>query len=158
MAHEILVRHNRPFAAELWQQALAERTAETADANLARFDELCSQYGVRLPSVAERLSERFTRPLAIDRLRALVAPAIVAADTSNRRPIAALKHEIGSLAQEPAGAGLDLPDWLEALEEEVSSVRCKRRHRQAHDEHPRRIKQVRLSWEEWQQQIATDAS
>ena len=38
MAHEILVRHDRSVAAELWQRALAERTAETADANLARFD------------------------------------------------------------------------------------------------------------------------
>src|SRR5207342_3197240 len=35
MAHEILVRHDRPSAAELWQQALAARTAETSDAKLA---------------------------------------------------------------------------------------------------------------------------
>ena len=124
MAHEILVRQNRPAAAEMWQQALAERTAETADANLARFDELCNQYGVRLPSVAERLGERFTRPLAIDRVRALVGPAIAAADTGDRTAIAALEQEIASLAHEPAGAGLDLPDWLAALEEEVSMVRC----------------------------------
>jgi hypothetical protein len=157
MAHEILVRHNRPLAAELWQQALAERTAETADANLDRFEALCNQYGVRLPSVAERLGERFTRPLAIDRLRALVAPAINAADTGDPAPIAALKLEIANLALEPAGAGLDLPDWLEALEEEVSSVRCKRRHHQADDDAPRRIRQVRLSWDEWQQQTAEDA-
>jgi hypothetical protein len=157
VAHEILVRHNRPVAAELWQQALAERTAETADANLARFEELCSQYGVRLPSVAERLGERFTRPLAIDRVRALVGPAIAAADTDDREPIAALQQEIASLAQEPAGAGLDLPDWLAALEEEVSMVRCRRRH-QADDEAPRRIPQVRLTWDEWQHQIAEDAT
>jgi hypothetical protein len=158
MAHEILVRQNRPAAAELWQRALAERTAETADANLARFDELCNEYGIRLPSVAERLGERFTRPLAIDRVRALVAPAIAAAETTNRRPIDALKQEIADLAQEPAGAGLDLPDWLEALEEEVSAVRCKRRNHQPADDAPRRIQQVRLSWEEWQRQIADEAS
>jgi hypothetical protein len=157
MAHEILVRHNRPAAAELWQQALAERTAETADANLARFDALCNEYGIRLPSVAERLSERFTRPLAIDRVRALVGPAIAAADTGDLHPIAALKEEITSLAQEPAGAGLDVPDWLEALEEEVSVARCKRRHHQADDEAPRQIQQVRLTWDQWQQQIADDA-
>jgi hypothetical protein len=156
MAHEILVRHHRPVAAEIWQQALAERTAETADANLARFDELCNQYGVRLPSVAERLGERFTRPLAIDRLRALVGPAVIGAETGDAGPIIALKQEIASLAQEPAGAGLDLPDWLEALEEEVSLVRCKRRHQHAEDEAPRRIQQVRLSWDEWQQQVAED--
>jgi hypothetical protein len=157
MAHEILVRNNRPMAAELWQRALAERTAETADANLSRFDELCDEYGIRLPSIAERLGERFTRPLAIDRVRALVAPAIAAAETRAPAPMEALQQEISSLAQEPAGAGLDLPDWLAALEEEVSLVRCKRRHHQGIDDGPRRVDQVRLSWDEWQQQIADDA-
>jgi hypothetical protein len=157
MAHEILVRHNRPAAAELWQQALAARTAETSDAKLARFEELSTQYGVRLPSIAERLSERFTRPLAIDRVRALIGPAVAAAGTCNREPFTALQEEIASLSSEPAGAGLDLPDWLAALEEEVSMVRCRRRH-QAGDDAPRRIEQVRLSWEQWQRQIADDAA
>lgn len=156
MAHEILVRHERPGAAEMWQQALADRTAETADANLARFEELSGQYGVRLPSIAERLGERFTRPLAIDRVRALVGPAIAAAETEDRGPISALEQEIGSLVLEPAGAGLDLPDWLAALEEEVSLVRCRRRQ-QDDDDAPRRIKQVSLSWEQWQREIANDA-
>jgi hypothetical protein len=157
MAHEILVRQNRPAAAELWQQALAARTAETSDAKLARFEELSVQYGVRLPSVAERLGERFTRPLAIDRVRALVGPAIAAAGTCHKAPFTALQQEIASLASEPAGAGLDLPDWLAALEEEVSMVRCRRRH-QSSDDAPRRIEQVRLSWEQWQRQIADDAA
>ena len=123
MAHEILVRHNRPAAAEMWQQALAERTAETADANLARFEELCDQYGIRLPSVAERLGERFTRPLAIDRVRALVGPAIAAADTDDDEPIAALRAgnrqprpgagrrrpRPARLARRPGGRSLDGP-------------------------------------------------
>jgi hypothetical protein len=158
MAHEILVRQNRPAAAELWQQSLADRTAETADAKLARFDTLCNQYGIRLPSVAERLGERFTRPLAIDRVRALVGPAMAAAESGDRAAFVALKQEIASLASEPAGAGLDVPDWLEALEEEVSAVRCKRRNQRTANDAPRRIEQVRLSWEEWQRQIAADAS
>jgi hypothetical protein len=108
--------------------------------------------------VAERLGERFTRPLSIDRVRALVGPAIAAAHTAEKGPITALKQEIASLAHEPAGAGLDLPDWLEALEDEVSTVRCKRRHHHATDDAPRRIEQVRLTWDEWQQQIAEDAT
>jgi hypothetical protein len=164
MAHEILVRHGRAAAAELWQQALAERTAEAADANLARFERLCDEYGVRLASVAERLAERFTRPLAIDRVQALVGPAMEAAGggdptaSGNREPVpfVALRQEIESLAQEPAGAGLDLPDWLEALEEEVSQVRCQHRHRQPSDDALRRIEQARLSWEDWLRQIGTN--
>jgi hypothetical protein len=158
MAHEILVRNNRPLAAELWQRALAERTAETADANLSRFDELSAQYGIRLPSIAERLNERYIRPLAIDRVRALVAPAIAAVESGDPAPFSALQQEIASLADEPAGAGLDLPDWLAALEDEVSTVRCRRRQRQRADDAPRHLEQVQLSWEEWQHQIADDAS
>jgi hypothetical protein len=158
MAHEILVRHNRPVAAELWQRALAERTAETADATLARFDALCEEYGFRLPSIAERLSERYTRPLAIDRVKALVGRAVSAANTSDMAPFDALQREIASLAQEPAGAGLDLPDWLAALEEEVSAVRCKRRSLRELEDGPWRVDQVRLSWDDWQQQIADDAA
>ena len=100
MAHEILVRHNRPAAAEMWQQALAERTAEAADANLARFEELCDQYGIRLPSVAERLGERFTRPLAIDRVRALVGPGHRRGRQRRPRPRSPrCEQEIASLAQ-----------------------------------------------------------
>ncbi|MCC7474973.1 MAG: hypothetical protein IT425_06225 [Pirellulales bacterium] len=156
MAHEILVRRNRPAAAEMWQQALSERTAETADANMARFESLCNQYGVRLPSIAERLGERFTRPLAIDRVRALVWPAMAAAETEDRDPIRALEEEIASLASEPAGSGLDLPDWLAALEEEASAVRCRLRQQDL-DDAPRRIQQVALSWEAWQRQIAGDS-
>jgi hypothetical protein len=156
MAHEILVRHDRPAAAELWQQALAERTGEASDAQLAQFELLCERYGVRLASVAERLAERFTRPLAIDRVRALVARAMDSARSDDQTAFAALEQEIESLAHEPAGAGLDVPDWLAALEEEVSLVRCAKRHREPSDDLLRRIPQVRLSWEELQRQLASD--
>ena len=123
MAHEILVRQNRPAAAEMWQQALAERTAEAADANLARFEKLCDEYGIRLASIAERLAERFTRPLAIDRVRALVKPAMDAAGSERphrvRRPGAGNRKPLpragrrrprrSRLARRPGGGGLDGP-------------------------------------------------
>jgi hypothetical protein len=153
IAHEVLVRRNRPAAAEMWEQALAERTAETADANMAQFEALCEKYGIRLPSVAERLAERFTRPLAIDRIQALVPPAIAAAGSEDNAPFELLTQEVASLAEEPGGAGLDLPDWLDALEEEVSLVRCQRRNRHPNDNVLRRFEQARLSWADWQKQL-----
>jgi hypothetical protein len=156
MAHEILVRQNRPAAAEMWQQALAERTAEAADLNLARFEKLCEEYGIRLASIAERLNERFTRPLAIDRVRALIRPAMEAIGSNDPTAFAALEAEIESLSREPAGAGLDVPDWLTALEDEVSMVRCAKRHHETGDDELRLV-QVRLSWEELQEQLANDA-
>jgi hypothetical protein len=152
MAHEILLRHGRPAAAEMWQQALVEQTAEAAEENLTRFEALCEHYGMRLPSIAERLAERFTRPLGMDRVRVLVAPAMAAAGSGDPAPFAALEKEIEALASEPIGAGLDVPDWLDALEEEVSTVRSAQRHREPSDDVLRRVEQVRLTWDEWQEQ------
>jgi hypothetical protein len=156
MAHEILLRQGRPAAAEIWQQALAAQTANAADENLARFEQLSEHYGMRLPSIAERLAERFTRPLAIDRVRALVGPAMAAAGTDDPAPFAALEEEIEALGSEPIGAGLDVPDWLDALEEEVSIVRSAQRHREPSEDVLRRIGQVRLTWDEWLEQSADE--
>ena len=76
LAHEVLVRGARDAAAEIWRNAVAERTSPIADEHLKRFQRLCKKYGMQLPSVAERLSERFVRSLEIDQLCALLRPAI----------------------------------------------------------------------------------
>ena len=120
MVHEVLVRRGRDGAARLWARAMAKETQATADQQLHRLAELQKKYGMRLSTVADRLAEQFLQPLAIDRLRALIRPAIA----ESRRQLephafTALEAEAGQLAQEPTGAGLDLPDWLVILEEEV---------------------------------------
>ncbi len=127
LAHEILVRRGRMAAAEMWRRAMAERTAEVADALSRRLGELRTKYGMRLPTVDDRLAERFVRPLAIDRVRALVTPAVE--DVRLGRPsdaFARLEHETDELTQEPTGVGLDVPGWLQALESEVREARRKR--------------------------------
>ncbi|MEM6798048.1 MAG: hypothetical protein AAF589_00910 [Planctomycetota bacterium] len=155
LAHKILVRQDRPAAAELWRRAVADRTAEQADQFQARFAELCGQYGMRLPTIAERLAERFVRPLTIDRLRSLVRPAMAAvAEDGEVNPVmAVIEDELDSLTQEPSGAGLDVPDWIAALEEEVSEVRQQRRWLPADDDPLSRVEQVSLTWGELQEQM-----
>ena len=155
MAHEILVRKNRRAAAELWQRALADRTADVADVHLEKLGKLSANYGMRLPTVAERLAERFTRPLAIDRVRALVAPAMALADEQGE-VFAALDREIQMLAGEPAGAGLDVPDWLTALEDEVTATRVTKRHREFTGDILRHIGQTLLPWKDLQEQLRQD--
>ncbi len=96
-AHEILVRHRRDAAAEMWRQAFAERTSEAADLHLKRLTDLGVEYGMQLPTIVDRLNERFVRPLVIDQLRAMVEPAmnghgdaaqrvVCGAGERNRRP------------------------------------------------------------------------
>ena len=76
LAHEVLVRCGREDAADVWREAIAARSKNIAADHMRRLTRLVGKYGMRLQTVADRLSERFVRPLAIDRLRALVGPAI----------------------------------------------------------------------------------
>jgi hypothetical protein len=123
LAHEILVRRSQDQAARIWRKALTERIKGEADQYLTKLAELQKKYAMRMPTVADRLAERFVRPLAIDRIRALVGPAI---DEARRGGDAAkfelLRHDTQYLTREPTGVGLDVPAWLVALEEEVEDA------------------------------------
>ena len=140
LAHEILVRRGEDQAARTWRKALTERIHEEANQYMAKLADLQKKYAMRMPTVADRLAERFVRPLAIDRIRALVAPAIAEARAANTsgcsvhpRELAAaeqpacpkfeiLQHDTEYLTREPTGVGLDVPAWLVALEEEVEDA------------------------------------
>jgi hypothetical protein len=123
LAHEILVRRAQDQAARIWRKALTERINDEADQYLVKLAELQKKYAMRMPTVADRLAERFVRPLTIDRIRALVAPAIEEARQGGDAPkFEMLQHDTDYLTREPTGVGLDVPAWLVALEEEVDDV------------------------------------
>jgi hypothetical protein len=171
LTHEVLVRSGREDAAEIWRSAVGERTAEIAEDYLRRFVRLNRKYGMRLPSIADRLGERFIRPLLVDRLRALVQPAIEETigprpgeEEKGRKPrpvkrkaaggaFARLEDGIEQFAREVSGAGFDVPAWLESLEQEVERVQSQ----EAEDEEmpwpdfP--VPEVRLSKEEVRRQV-----
>jgi hypothetical protein len=154
LAHEVLVRFGRQQAAEAWRKAVAERTATVAEDHLKRFAHLVKKYGMRLPSVAERLGERFLRPLEIDRLRALVQPAVE--ELRDGRPgvaFARLEEEIAMFTSEVTGAGFDLPSWLEALQQEVDRVQSQWPEDSETLEPLLRLPQVLLSPEEAQREV-----
>ncbi len=154
MAHEVLVRANQAGAAELWRRTMAERTADAADQHLKRLNQLQKKYGMRLPTIADRLAERFVRPLDIDRIRALVK--LAAEDARQERASEVfdiLESEASDLAGQPAGAGLDLPDWLVALEEEVDTVCGPTRPQESSPETPPLGPAVKLTWDEIQSQL-----
>jgi hypothetical protein len=132
----------------MWRQAFAERTSEAADLHLARLKALSAEYGMQLPTITDRLNERFVRPLVIDRLRAMVNPAMNGSPKRRQSAFKSLEQEIADLVSEPHGAGLDVPDWLAALEGEVTEARSRMNHVSSSDRLSRRIGQVRMSWEE----------
>jgi hypothetical protein len=124
LAHDVLIREGLDGAATLWRDAVMKRSEGVADQNLQRYEQLVSRYGMRLPSVAERLGERFIRPLEIDRLRALVRPAMEELDESeSSTAFELLEREVARFTAEPGGVGFEVPPWIDALEEEVERAR-----------------------------------
>ncbi|XZE33429.1 hypothetical protein SH501x_004213 [Pirellulaceae bacterium SH501] len=124
-AHEVLVHAGCQNSAQQWRRALAERVAPESDQYLERLQKLQEAYAMKMPTVADRLNERFVKPMTIDRMRALIRPAIRqlrASDTEESRAFDLLVKEAHLMMREPTGVGLDIPAWLLMLEEEVDRV------------------------------------
>ncbi len=154
MVHEVLVRRGYESAARMWCRAMAKETSATADQQLKRLAELQKKYGMRLSTVADRLGEHFIRPLAIDRVRALVRPAAEEARRGlDPKAFSQLEAEASELAEEPTGAGLDLPDWLSMLEDEVERASGNAHREEAAIAALDRLPRVYLSWDEIQRQL-----
>ena len=124
-AHEVLVHAGCQDSAQQWRRALAERVARESDQYLERLAKLQEVYAMKMPTVADRLNERFVKPMTIDRMRALIRPAIRQLRASDREESHAfdlLVEEAHLMMREPTGVGLDIPAWLLMLEEEVDRV------------------------------------
>jgi hypothetical protein len=150
LVHQVLIRAGRTAAAETWRRAIAEKTSDVASWHLKRLAELSASYGLRLATVQDRLEERFVRPLAIDRMRALIRPAMEELRTSTTSAsFEQLEREVVDFADAPTGAGLDVPRWLIDLEEEIA------RAEEAADAAPTPwpIEPVRLTWDEIEVQL-----
>lgn len=126
MGHEVLIRCGRHRVAELWQKALALASGSQADDYLKRLALLEQTHGMCLRTIRDRLEERFIRPLALDRLCALVKPVIEEARQGGRS-FGRLERELRPYLETPVGVGLDVPHWLQRLGMEVHRVRVGQR-------------------------------
>jgi hypothetical protein len=153
-AHRVLVDSGQLEAAADWRREFAQRTAEVADRHQARFEELCALHGMRLSSIGDRLNERFVRPLAIDRVCALIRPAVEAAAGGERnQAFAALLEELDEFLQYPAGSAVDIPDWLLRLEDELDAVQNSDDVGLINDDKMPRIYEAIPSWKQVCRQI-----
>ncbi len=120
VAHEMLIRCGRDGAAEIWHQALAERTDELAEVLVRQYAILREEHGMHLRSVAEQVEQRLAQPLEINHLRVLMREA--AQELRSDRPgekFAQLQARIAPLVLAGSGSGYQLPAWVQALREEV---------------------------------------
>lgn len=119
-AHEVLVRSGLENAAMRSRRSLSDRIGSEAEVYVKKLRELQNDYAMRMPTVADHILERFVQPMTIDRMRALVGPAIRDAETDQpSRAFQLLEQEAELLTRHPTGVGIDVPAWLHSLEEEV---------------------------------------
>lgn len=148
LAHEVLARSGKEDAAQIWEDVFAIKTEDMAARHLADLDKLERKYGMRLPSVTNHLQERFVKPLAVNKMIALLGTSC---DESRRRtdvsppkpPVKGRRRTKGvensEVSGDPpafrrlqelsedylkttSGSGLDVPPWLRALEEELNRI------------------------------------
>ncbi|MEZ6094070.1 MAG: hypothetical protein R3C03_07490 [Pirellulaceae bacterium] len=119
-AHEILVRNGEPDVARDWRRSLVERVGPEAGRYLAQMTRLRKKYSIQMASIGQHLEGRFVKPMLIDRLVAMVPEAMQEPDSAeSRETFDMLKFECDTMSRMSAGVGIDVPDWLQALEEEI---------------------------------------
>ncbi len=159
--HDEMIRAGRHEAAELWERAVAKRSVQAAEEHLRHYRKLSEKYGMWLPSVHERLNERFIRPLQIARMCGLVPDAIrEARDDIGHEAFDELEEQIELFAKEPMGVGYEIPEWLSALQDEVMATHIDIEDAEVDESKkddaynlPPTIPQIRLSRSELDRQI-----
>jgi hypothetical protein len=122
-AHEILVRNHEPDVAREWRRSLVERVGGEASRYLGQLTRLRKKYSIQMASIGQHLEGRFVKPMLIDRLVAMVPDAVRDPESKECQTVfEMLKFECDTMIQMSPGVGIDIPDWLAALEEEVDKA------------------------------------
>ncbi len=119
-AHRILVRRQQSSVARMWRKSLKMRVGSEAERYIQMLDQLRHKYSIQMNSVGRRIEGRFGSEMQIDRLTALVKPAMTEEMTeSTAKAFHLLKQEAQTFSRTTMGVGVDLPAWLASLENEV---------------------------------------
>ena len=123
--HDSLIRSKNPQAAKLWKTNFKQNSSGLAEKSLQRYNALTRRYGVQLPSVSERIKERFIRPLDVAQMCGLVPDAMTQVHKTgeNNSVFAELEKEVDAFLKTPSGNGFEAPEWLNELQDEVFSSR-----------------------------------
>ncbi len=124
IAHEVLAREGHAEAAFLWEQLCEAQAAELADECLAEYVRLSELHGMRMPAILDHLNKRFVKPLAVNRMLALVGRAMTDARHGDESSpaFARLEEEVEEYLQDSWGSGVDVPEWLQSLGQELERV------------------------------------
>ena len=121
IVHEVFVRNNLMEAAEVWESSFELQTSDKADQHLRELRRLQKKFGMRMPAITDHLRERFVKPLAVNRMLALVDQSVKdsRAGKESSRAFSLLSNAVNDYLEDSWGSGVDIPEWLRLLEKEV---------------------------------------
>lgn len=123
LVHEMLTRLQEIEAAKLWEGTYEAQTTDLAARHLQDLSGLQRAYGMRMPTIADHLNQRFIKPLAVNRMLALVDQAVKDSLAGVPSPsFTELRREVDLYLADSWGSGVDIPPWLRQLEKEVYDV------------------------------------
>jgi len=123
LVHETLARRDA-IAATLWQARVEDITRDSAEKYVSELAKLEKTHGIRLATIRDRIEERFVQPLVLDRLCAMIEPALEQAPAwLGKTEPSPLEKELEPFATTPSGVGLDVPPWLVRLQNELERAR-----------------------------------
>ena len=130
-AHKILVDKKQNNVARMWRRELNSKISPKASRYIEDLEELRKRYSIQLQSVGRRIEGRFESQIQIDRLIALVKPAVAKPRTrDSRKAFDLLQHESQAFCRTTTGVGIELPPWLAALEQAVEQIQLPARLKQ----------------------------
>jgi hypothetical protein len=122
--HDLLCRHQFAAAAEIWADMFEAQTAELADRHLRDLQELEERHGMRLPAIRDHLNQRLFKVLSVNQMTALIRPAVAESRSAapERRATEKLAALVETYLSDSWGSGVDIPQWIRALDREAGEV------------------------------------
>lgn len=129
IAHRVMLELGCRFDAAAWRNEFYQRTEPLARDFRRRFQTLVRKHGMMLAGIFQRLETGMAEPLEIARLRTAVAQAIHGANRGEGSKQAVdLPTIVGVFKFTNTGTGIELPNWIVALQDEYDRQMGIQRH------------------------------
>ena len=124
IAHKVLAQQDRNESALIWEAVFEANSEDMSKKHLKKLKQTESEYKINLPLISDHLNERFVKPLAVNRMMALVPRAMKDARNGNEDSAAfsILQEEIERYLASTIGSGIDVPEWMRSLEDEIDRL------------------------------------
>lgn len=126
IAHETMMRHGNSELAAVVEDFLSDETREIANSFVTELESLEAEYGVRLPTLHDHVSERIVGSLVQNRMTAMISRCVPGVngitEEDAEKNFQALRTEVGAYMQSRIGSGIEPPEWMQRLASEVEKI------------------------------------